>query len=209
MKTQLSFAAIALGLAISAAPAHAAPDCKAASFSFTSCSGSYTLGGGQNDVTDGGADNIATQYLNNDDLFGGQDWDFGAKFDGSTSGANTEGLTVEGLGSTSGTFSFADIDLATTDLAVSLKSAKGFSLYFFEAGSITDPSEIAWDTAGTSTNRKGKAQALSHFSYYTRISAITPEVEKQLKRVPEPAAMSGLLAVGMAAALRKRRNVKG
>lgn len=209
MKTQLSVAAIALGLAISAAPAHAAPDCDAASFSFTSCSGSYTLGGGQNDVTDGGADNIATQYLNNDDLFGEQDWDFGAKFDGSTSGNNAEGMTVEGLGSTSGTFGFSDIDLATTDVAISLKSAKGFSLYYFEAGSIDDPTDIAWDTAGTKTNRKGKAQALSHISYYTRVSAITPEVESRLKKVPEPAAMSGLIAVGMAAALRKKRNLKG
>ena len=210
MKKLLPAAAIAIGLTIAAAPAaQAAPDCEAASFSFTACSGSYTLSGGQNDVTNGGANNLATQQLNDENLFGDLDWSFGAKYDGNTSGANNEGFSVDGLGSTSGTFSFSDIDLATTDLAISLKSAKGYSLYYIEAGSISDASDIAWDTAGTSTNRKGKAQALSHISYYTRISAITPEVEKRLKKVPEPAAMSGLLAVGMAAALRKKRSLKG
>ena len=197
-------AAIAVGIAMAAAPsAHAAPDCQAASFSFTACSGSYELGRGQNDVTNGGANNLATQQLIDSEAFGSGTWDFGAKYDGNTTGNNHEGFSVSGLGSTAGSFGFSDIDLATTDLAISLKSAKGYSLYYFEAGSITDASSIAWDTAGTSTNRKGKAQALSHISYYTRITSI-PAV-KQVQKVPEPAAMSGLLAIGFAAALRKKR----
>ena len=206
MKKLISFAALAVTTAISvstATAAQAAPDCAAANFSYTECSGSYTLGGGQNDVTDGGEDNIATQMLNGDDLFGTEDWNFGAKYDGSTSGANNEGLSVDGLGSTSGTFSFSDIDLATTDLAISLKSAKGFSLYYIEAGTLSDSSEIAWDTFGTSTNRKGKAQALSHLSYFTRVADI-PELQA-VKKVPEPAALSGLIAVGAAAALRRKK----
>ncbi len=210
MKNLLPAAAIAIGIAISAAPAaHAAPDCEAASFSFTSCSGSYTLGGGQNDVTDGGADNLATQQLNDNDLFGDGDWLFGAKYDGNTSGSNNEGFSVDGLGSTSGTFSFANMDWETTEVAISLKSAKGYSLYYLTESDLDDNGELAWDTAGTSTNRKGKAQALSHISYFTRIETIAPVVENQIRKVPEPAAMSGLLAVGMAAALRKRRNLKG
>jgi hypothetical protein len=162
-------------------------------------------------VTDGGANNLATQYLNGSNIFNEANWSddlnwtFGAKYDGKMSGNNNEGFGVKGLGSTAGTFSFDKIDLAKTDIAVSLKSARGFSLYYLKAGSIKDPSQIAWDTAGTSVNGKGNAQALSHISYYTRISAVTPELEKQLKKVPEPTAMSALLVVGMTAAMRRKK----
>lgn len=203
-KNTITAAAIAASIAVSffaASAAQAAPDCEAASFTFSSCAGSYTLGRGQNDVTNGGANDLATQLLNDDDIFGALDWTFGAKYDGKRSGDASTGFSVAGLNQTSGSFGFSNIDLATTDLAVSLKSAQGFSLYYFAAGTIADASAIAWDTAGTSTNSKGTAQALSHLSYYTRI-AKPPTVAK----VPEPAAMAGLLAVGMAAVLQRRRH---
>jgi hypothetical protein len=207
MKKFLTAAAIAAGIAVSlstATSAQAAPDCEAASFAFSQCAGSYQLSGGQNDVTNGAADNLASQLLNEQNVFDQGDWTFGAKYDGGLSGNNKEGFSVSGLNKTSGSFSFANIDLTTTDVAISLKSAKGFSLYYFAAGSIGDASQINWDTAGTSTNNKGKAQALSHISYYTRIAAVTPEIEQQIKKVPEPTAMAGLLAVGMMATARRR-----
>lgn len=156
-------------------------------------------------MTNGGADNLATQQLNDNDLFGDGDWSFGAKYDGSTSGSNHEGFSVTDLGSTSGSFSFSNMDWETTEVAISLKSAKGYSLYYLTADDLNEEGELSWDTAGTNTNKKGKAQALSHISYYTRISAITPEVESRLRRVPEPAAMSSLLVVGMVAALSRKR----
>lgn len=174
----------------------------------TDCSGSYELGRGENDVTNGGADNIVSQLLNQDDLFGktSEAWTFGAKYDGGWSGNNAAGMGVSGLGSTSGTFDFSKIDLATTDIAVSLKAAKGFSLYYIKAGSIMDASVLSWSTAGTSTNNKGKAQGLSHISYYTRIAEyLEPEVPS-VRKVPEPTALSALFAVGAVAMVRRKKS---
>jgi hypothetical protein len=170
------------------------------------CAGSYTLGAGENDVTNGAASNIATKLLNeNGGVFGGtSNWTFGNKYDGSfANNSNTQsGFNVTGLNTTAGSFGLGNINLATTDLAVSLKSAKGFSLYYIKAGTITNPNQIAWNTFGTSVNGKGAGQALSHISYFTRMVP-TPPV--RVRRVPEPAALSALLAVGAAAIVRRKQ----
>ena len=210
MKKLLSAVVFTAGVIASlatATAAQAAPACEeAATFTFSQCAGSYQLRGGQNDVTNGGADNLATQILNDQDVFGETNWDFGAKHDGNVSGSDEAGLSVEGLGSSAGTFSFSNIDLATTDIAVSLKSSRGFSLYYFEAGTVSSLDEFEWNTEGTSVNQKGKAQGLSHLSYYTRTSTI-PELEKKIRKVPEPAFISSLFIVGMVM-LRRRQSME-
>ncbi len=170
------------------------------------CAGAYTLGSGENDVTNGAATNIATKLLNeNGGVFGGSStWAFGNKYDGGfANSSNTQsGFNVTGLNTTAGSFGFSNINLATTDLAISLKSAKGFSLYYIKAGTITNPNQIAWNTLGTSVNNKGVGQALSHISYFTRMMPTPPP---PVRRVPEPAALSALLAVSAMATVRRKR----
>jgi hypothetical protein len=182
--------------------------CGATLFGYTQCAGSFALGGGQNDVTNGGASNIATKMLNEGNLFGSNDWTFGNKFDGGlASSNNSAGFNVSNLGSTSGSFGFTNLDLSKNDLVVSLKSAKGFSLYYFKAGSITNPSQIQWNTAGTSVNGGGAAQGLSHISYYTRLVSVTPP---PVTRVPEPSTIAALSTIALAAAMKRRQmNRKG
>lgn len=169
------------------------------------CSGSYTLGNGENDVTNGGSDNIVSQLLNNDDVFGvGGGWSFDAKDDGGLAGSNSLNFDVTGLNSDSGKFEFGNIDYATTDLAISLKSAKGFSVYYIEAGTLDAAANIDWSTIGTAQNNKGKAKALSHASVYYRF---TTDNSPQPQDVPEPASGLALLAIGAVAAkgtLRKK-----
>lgn len=210
MKCLVYAAAIAVGLGLSivavpSAQAYQLNDSLKCSTNDVSgafgCVGSYTLGGSENDVTNGGADNIATKILNNDDVFGSHDWTFGNKFDGGMTGNNTNGFSVSGLGSTSGSFNLSNLDLSKYDLAISLKSAKGFSMYYVKAGTFTNASQITWNTQGTSVNRRGAAQGLSHISYYTRLI----QVPTRVQRVPEPTAMAALFGVGAVAALSRKR----
>ena len=73
------------------------PDCTNMSVLLTQeqCSGAYSLDPGENDITDGDADNIVTTILNDDDLFGAEDWTFLGKDDGN----GTDYFTVTGIGS--------------------------------------------------------------------------------------------------------------
>jgi len=173
-----AIALVAVGTVFGSAVANALtltndPACEAGTFAppFSECSGSYELEGGENDVTDGGADNIVTQLLNVDEIFGDGDWFFLAKDDG----GGTDFFQISGLGATSGTIEFdvAAIALAfgedfpaDYDIAISLKAAQNFSVYAWNAG---DGAEIiSWTTDGTATNDRGNPQALSHGSVYLR-----------------------------------------
>jgi hypothetical protein len=219
MKKIVSCFVLVAGIAISVAAAPAAQaytlnsnlSCtKGAVTGASQCAGSYTLAGGENDVTNGAANNIATKLLNeNGGVFGGSPtWVFGNKYDGSfANSSNTQsGFNVTGLNRTAGSFGLGNINLAKTDLAISLKSAKGFSLYYIKAGTITNPNQIDWNTLGTSVNSRGVGQALSHISYFTRM---VPTPPPPVRRVPEPAALSAIFAVGAAAiAHRKLRQAK-
>lgn len=162
------------------------------------CSGSYTLGGGENDVTNGGSSNIATQLLNNQDVFGGGGgWEFDFKTQSNTSDQGTSKVSWTGLGSTDGTLDVSNIDFDTTEIAISLKAAKGFSLYHITKDSLNDLTELDWSTIGTSQNNKGKAQGLSHASVYYRFIA---EADKPVDAIPEPTSGLALLTIGAIAA---------
>lgn len=184
------------------------PDCDAAAAVFDpaydSCSGAYLLDGGENDVTSGEADNIVNQILNDDDVFGADDWTFGGKFDGAYSGMS--GLfSVTGLNTTSGA-----VDLNTSllggsgefDVVLSFKAGKNFSLYAWtpldESPASGDFGNIEWSTSGTSVNRNGDAKELSHVSVYYRQSGVTT--------VFEPMTV-GLFALGLfgVGAIRRKR----
>lgn len=219
MKNLISATTIIIGISISILAASKAqayslnPNLSCSSGLVTGsiqCAGSYTLGNGENDVTDGGTNNIATKILNDNNIFGNADWTFGNKLNvGTTSpiNSNTHGFSLRpSSNNTSGNFSFSNLDLSKTDLAISLKSAKGFSLYYIKAGSVANLSQIQWNTAGTSVNNKGAAQGLSHISYYTRLVSIAPP---PVKKVPEPAAIAALATVGGMTFLRRKKQPIG
>ena len=202
--TLISSSVLATGLAVSSAliapTAQAfeltlAPACDVAAAVFNpeydDCQGAYELEGGENDVTDGGSDNIVTQLLNDDNIFGDPDWTFLGKDDG----AGTSFFTVNGIDSTSGNIVF---DVAAIeeeygptfthnyDIAVSFKAAQNFSIYKWGAGLKTDT--IDWTTDGTATNQNNdNPRDLSHASVYFRL-------KDKVKRVPEP---TSLLAIGL------------
>lgn len=172
---------------------------------YDNCKGAYELAGGENDVTNGGSDNIATQLLNDDNIFGAEDWTFLAKDDG----GGTDFFTVNDIGSTSGNIEFdtaaIEAEYGTTftenyDIAVSFKAAKSFSIYQWDAGLGTDT--IEWTTDGTATNKNGVTQALSHASVYFRYKAI---VDPPRARVPEPTSILALGLIGGGMFLSRRR----
>jgi hypothetical protein len=184
--------------------------CDAAATAFTpdydNCVGAYTLDGGENDVTDGDDDNIVNKILNVDNVFGTEDWTFLGKDDGAYNGF----FNIVGLNNTTGSINFnvAAIEavygtsfLNNYDVAVSFKAGKNFSIYEWEAALGTDT--IEWSTTGTSVNKNGAAQGLSHGSVYFRkkdggVTEKTPE--------PASAAALGLFALASFGALKKKAN---
>jgi hypothetical protein len=173
------------------------PACNAGSVTGSSdCAGSFELQGGQNDVTNGDASNLASQILATG-VFGGiTNWTFNEKIndDGTTTGSDPLGFNWPGVtsGLTSGTFNFSNFDPATTALAISLKSARGFSMYYIPVGALAN-STINWNTFGVSTNNQGNPQALSHASVYFNTTPI-----------PTPALLPGLIGLGLGV-LRKKK----
>ena len=181
-------AATLLAVVSISAPAHAYvltmdPNCSVAAAVFNpdydACVGAYLLGGGENDVTDGAADNIATIILNDNDVFGAADWTFLDKNDD--------------VGGTSGTLSIADFGEGwPIEIAISFKAARNFSIYYWSA-LAGPPGTIDWSTAGTATNSSGIAQGLSHYSVFYRSTS---------KKVPEPGTLAlfgiGLMGLGLA-----------
>lgn len=182
-------------------------DTAAAVFSpaYTDCVGAYVLGAGENDVTNGAADNIVNQLLNDADVFGAADWTFVAKQDDPAD--PNAFFEVSGIGGTSGEIEFNAFEfesafgskfLTDYDIAVSFKAANNFSIYYWQApiGEET----VEWTTDGTAQNvNNGNPKALLHASVYYRKQS-GPE-----NTVTEPTVL-GLLGLGIAGiGLFKRR----
>jgi hypothetical protein len=169
---------------------------------FTDCVGSFALGAGENDVTNGDSGNLASQILATG-VFGNiTNWTFNEKINdnGTTTGSDPLSFNWVDVGSeqTSGSFNFSNLNFATTALAISLKSARGFSMYYLPAGSLSS-STVSWNTLGVSTNPQGNPQALSHASVYFNTPPTTA--------VPTPALLPALAGMGLAA-VRKRKQVQ-
>lgn len=180
-------AALATFTAAVTAPAQAAtltqnPNCTVAVFSptYTSCSGSYELGRGENDVTNGGDSNLVNQLLNVSDIFGQKEynWSFLSKTDTPSGGI-------------SGIIDLADWLKTGYDVAISFKASDSFSIYWWSDAALSTDL-ITWSTAGTATNNRGRVQNLSHYSVYYR-------------PVPEPLTLLGTAAaLGLGAVMRRR-----
>lgn len=84
---------------------------------------------------------------------------------------------------TEGTLTFKTAQFGL--FGISLKAANSFSLYLFDGGT-TGITSIDFETIGTSTNRRGMAQDLSHASFFAFTSDDEPI------QVPEPAATAAL-----------------
>jgi hypothetical protein len=189
-------------LAFASAPASAYeltndPDCGAISVfdpMYDACVGAYLLGPGENDVTDGEADNIVNEILNDLDTFGAEDWTFLEKDDNDMNGGC---LSLTGVNSTAGSLSICDNGFDwPIEVVVSFKSANSFSLYYWSA-LAGPPGVITWSVLGVSTNQRGNPQDLSHASVYFRD---TPQM------VAEPATLGlfGIGLLGLAAARRRK-----
>jgi PEP-CTERM motif len=192
LKTALSSASLAL-LALAGAPAHAVltvstPDCAAGNTDtnpgYVTCLGSF-------DLSTGNVDNDLGSVMATLGLPSGTDY---FNSDNAATAGNPFASVVGGA--TSGTITFDNAQTGTFWLA--LKSATQASFYKFDgstvAGGITS---LGFDTLGTSLNKRGIAQNLSHAGY---IGTPTPAVPE-----PETYAMmlAGLAGIGFLS--RRRR----
>lgn len=138
---------------------------------------------------------IVLGLLNDADVFGSEyTWSDAGKSDGGGNGPFTSNPQ-----STTGKLTF---DNPTSGpFVISLKAANYFSLYYFDA-SFVDATSVMFNTIGTSQNKQGKAQDLSHASLFVAKAGDTPPPPTG---VPSPtAALAGLGLLGMLAARRRR-----
>lgn len=107
-----------------------------------------------------------------------------------------------------GTWSLSQaiVDSGLSTFAISLKSGKNHSVYLFQDidFSVTGLEGI-FNTIGVATNKKGKAQDISHASLFKASYATAPEMPK-VQSVPEPAtaAALGLFALAGLRGLKKK-----
>jgi hypothetical protein len=164
--------------------------------SATQCVGVFQ---GNNDVTNGGPADPATQIVSSGVFDGITDWTFSGKKDLPSGGTSTNvlGFSISpNQGNETGTFSFSNnaINWSLTSLAISLKGSTSYSIYYIPKGTFTSaPTGLDWNTLGLQTggNNPKPGPGLSHASVY-------------YNTVPTPALLPGLIGMGVAA-LRKRK----
>jgi hypothetical protein len=154
-----------------------------------------TVGGSDADACEGvyyGNDKQATSsetvgldLLNNDDLFGDLSWSLKA--------TDTDFTTT---GSTTGTWSLS-LDYSGPAV-IALKGGPTFNLYYFE--NFSAPSSGTFSTLNLLKGNGDEDPGLSHFSLYT-VEIDTPPPSK----VPEPMGLLGTVALGVGAAVRRRK----
>jgi hypothetical protein len=198
--TQKFFALMAASILVLALPGSASalemsdltgdPDCMDADFDpdYINCSGAWDVHG------ENTADAVDT-ILNDFDVFGDQDWMFGAHVDDGGSSI----LSVEFFGDTSGTL-WAGPFAPEGSIALAFKAANDLSVYQFDLADLLGGSEgtveIDWETLGTSLNCNGnngcRARALSNVTLFY----------EGTRMVPEPGMLAllgaGLIAVSLA-----------
>ncbi|RZM75199.1 PEP-CTERM sorting domain-containing protein [Leptolyngbya iicbica] len=134
-----------------------------------------------------------------DFFFGKDDWMQALKVD---IGTNTVdgGLTVDGTG-TSGTYSLTGLD-ANHHYMITLKGGNSFSAYLLEQGVTSFTNEI-WNTDGIykGNNVNNPGPDLSNFVVWKNRIDDNGGGEK----IPEPAAMAGLMAVGAGIVINRRK----
>ncbi|MBP0012911.1 MAG: PEP-CTERM sorting domain-containing protein [Roseofilum sp. SBFL] len=169
----------------------------------------YTACGGQFGGNDTGNKGTLEGYLNDGTVFGSygfsSDWSLNGKSDGD---GGSFGFQADN-GSTDATWSLTkNLDQLfgndlTATFAVSFKSSTGYSVYLFENFQISQAQldsgrlDGTFTTDGVSVNKKGKAQGLSHGSFWAYDGGEEPY--NPPNEVPEPSAAAalGLLAAGM------------
>ncbi len=178
----------------------------ASSQSSLACIGSF-------DGNDTGAQGNLLNELNSID-FTSSEWDVFSIDESTISGweilaksdEGGSGLTADN-GSTSGSWSFNNSG-STIDgpFVLSLKASNSWSAYFFDNYQQAATALAgSFETDGVSTNKKGKAQALSHATIARAI--FTPKNSEQgYQEIPEPgaAAALGLFALGTVRTLKRR-----
>ena len=97
---------------------------------------------------------------------------------------------LSGSAGTTGTFAINPT--ISGPFAIALKAANSFSLYFYDAG-VTNLASLDFSTIGTSVNKQGMAQGLSHATLYTT----------SVSAVPEPAAWLLMLVGGLTLVARR------
>lgn len=187
-----------------AAVINSSVDCNVVGFipNFDNCSGAYVLEQGENDVTNRNDNDVVSQLLNQQNLFGNEDWTFLGKQD--TDLANTF-FNIESIDQSSGTITF-DVDLFNQvfggdfftdyDLVISLKAGQYFSLYQWDSG--LDTNVFYWTTSGVAVNNDNPKD-LSHGSVYIRDGVV---------HVSEPRTSSLLLISGLLLLMYRRNKLQ-
>lgn len=113
--------------------------------------------------------------------------------------ATTSTFDVSNGGSTSGTLSLPSVSGV---FVLALKAANRFTLYEFDTGGATWTS-LAFNTIGTSVNKNGKAQDLSHATVYIGAAPTQPPTTTTPEPVSTTLLATGLIGIG--GALRRKR----